>query len=147
MRQSIFRGKNFPMKILAVATISVALFADAAIANGTSYSGTYPLNITGSGVWGGFYCLTLKDNGALGWSHSGKATLEGSEVILSDGTFEVIERTLLVSIPAPGGKNGHNSLIFVAKSPHDNPGRGEFEEVYGKAFATGTIMFGAKGGC
>ena len=135
------------MKMLAVATLSVALFADAAIANGTSYSGIYPLTITGSQIWGGSYCLTLKDDGALGWPHSGKATLEGNEVLLSDGTFEVIEQTLIVSIKAPGGKNGHNSLILIARSARDNPGKGEFEEVYGKAFDTGTILFGAKGGC
>jgi hypothetical protein len=131
----------------AIATLCAALFSGAVSANGASYTGNYPLTITGSRIWDGDYCLALNDNGSLGWSHSGKASLEGNEVLLTDGTFEVIYRTLLVSIRAPGGKNGHNSLVFVASSPKDNPGKGEYEEVYGKAFDTGTVMFGTKGSC
>ncbi len=67
--------------------------------------------------------------------------------MLSKGTFDVMDGTLMVSILAPGGKNGHNSLVFVARSPNDNPGKGEDEEVGGTAWDTGKVAFCAKGGC
>jgi hypothetical protein len=37
--------------------------------------------------------------------------------------------------------------VFVARSPNDNPGKGEDEEVGGTAWDTGKVAFCAKGGC
>jgi hypothetical protein len=49
-------------------------------------------------------CLTLNDDGTLGRPHSGEASLAGQLFgSLTDGTFQLIGRTLLAEVKGHGG--------------------------------------------
>ncbi len=49
-------------------------------------------------------CVTLTDDGSLGWPHSGAASLV-PENGTYPGQFQVIDGLLTVTIPAPAGAN------------------------------------------
>jgi hypothetical protein len=135
--------------LLAIATAApMALLAPAAIAG--VYGGRWPLTVTHSQKADGLYCLTLHDDGVLGWPHSGEASLTGQAIggRLPSGTFAVIDHDIVVTIEQPGGSGQNAALMFVAPARNGEVGTGIYEQVYGGgAFDTGEVAFGAKGGC
>lgn len=144
---------RFPKRILITVAVAVAMVvsANAAMARSSgaamarSYSGNWPLTVTHSRGANGTYCLTLTDNGSLGWRHSGPASLAGFS---NGGTFQLIEHTLVATIQSPGATGQNEGLVFVASAGHGNIGSGVYEGVYGgEEIDSGVLVFGMKGGC
>jgi hypothetical protein len=145
--------------IAAVATIAMIVSTGAAIAHGThgisgstmnmlvpeshGYSGSWPVTVTHSQHSNGTDCLTLTENGR----NAGSASLATGSQKLSNGSFLVINHTLVATIPVEGyGQNA--GLVFIGSANRDNIGGGVFEDVYGGAdFDSGALAFGMKGGC
>jgi hypothetical protein len=129
-------------------TMAMAVSANAAMArNGMarSYSGNWPLTVTHSRGANGTYCLTLTDNGSLGWRHSGPASLAG---VGNGGTFQLIDNTLVATIQSPGASGQNEGLVFVASAGNGNITQGIYEGVYGgEEIDSGVLVFGMKGGC
>jgi len=132
----------------ALPTVALAMTSVAAMAQ--SYSGNYPLIVTKSQHANGAYCLTLNDDGSLGWTHSGEASLTGEKVggTLPYGTFQLIEGFVVVTIQQPGGTGQNAGLVFTAHSSDGHIGKGLYEQVYGgEEVDSGVVAFGVKGGC
>jgi hypothetical protein len=145
--------------IAAVATIAMIVSTGAAIAHGTHgisgstmnmlvpeshrYDGSWPVTVTHSQHSNGTSCLTLTENSR----NAGSASLVTGSQTLSNGSFLVINHTLVATIPVQGyGQNA--GLVFIGSADRDNIGPGVFEDVYGGAdFDSGALAFGLKGGC
>jgi hypothetical protein len=128
----------------AAATIAMIVSSAAAIAHGTHrISGSWPVTVTRSQHSNGTSCLTLTENGR----NAGSASLLIGSQRLSNGSFLVINHTLVATIPVQGyGQNA--GLVFIGSANLDNIGPGVFEDVYGGAdFDSGALAFGMKGGC
>jgi hypothetical protein len=123
------------------ATLPVLLSASAAMAG--TYSGNWPLTVTHAQHIDGKYCLTLTDDGSLGWPHSGEASMPG----LPYGTFQLIEHKLTVVIQEQG--EGQNAgWVFSPTAGNGSVGKGSTVVVYGgEALDSGAVVFGKKGGC
>jgi hypothetical protein len=122
--------------------VAFALTPSAAMAQ--SYSGNWPATVTHSQHSNGTYCLTLTDNGTLGWPHSGPASLPGG----SGGSFQLINGTLVVTIEEEGGTGQNAGLVFSASASHGDIGKGVYEDVFaGEEFDSGVLVFGVKNGC
>jgi hypothetical protein len=120
------------------------------VAVAQSYTGNYPLTVTKSQHANGTYCLTLTDDGSLGFPHSGEASLSGEKVggNLPYGTFQLIGQLLIVTIQQPGDSGQNAGLVFIAPSRSGTIGKGVYEQVYGgEEFDSGVLAYGAKGGC
>lgn len=118
-------------------------------AEARSYGGNWPLTVSHSHYAKGKYCLTLTDDGSLGWPHSGPASLTGARIggKLPYGTFQVIDHTLVATIQQPGGSQ-NAGLVLIGPASGGNIGKGVYEQVYGgEAFDTGELAYGAKGAC
>ena len=115
----------------------------------TSYSGNWPLTVTHSAHGNGSYCLTLTDDGDIGWSHSGEASVDSQLTReLSDGTFQLIGRLLVATIDQPGGTGGNAGLVFISRAANGDIGKGVYEQVYdGGEFDSGEVVFGTERGC
>ena len=139
---------------MAVVASGNAAMARGFIANGPemlgapmtrSFSGNWPLTVTHSGGANGTYCLTLTDNGSIGWPHSGQASLAH---VGDGGTFQVINHDLVVTIQSPGASGQNEGLVFVAHAGNGTIGSGIYEGVYGgEEVDSGVLVFGMKGGC
>jgi len=109
----------------ALPIVAFALTPSAAMAQ--SYSGNWPATVTHSQHSNGTYCLTLTDNGTLGWPHNG---------------------TLVVTIEEEGGTGQNAGLVFSASAGHGDIGKGVYEDVFGgEEFDSGVLVFGVKDGC
>ncbi|MGB8909615.1 MAG: hypothetical protein WCC84_12800 [Candidatus Cybelea sp.] len=141
--------------IAAAATAAIVVSAGAAMAhvNGTamnliapvsqSYSGSWPVTVSRSQHSNGTYCLTLTDQG----SKSGSASVVIGSRKYSFGTFQVLNHTLVATIPAQGYSQ-NAGLVFIGSAHRGNIGPGVFDDVYGGApFDEGALAFGLKGGC
>lgn len=133
------------MKRLAT-IISAAISASAAIAG--TYSGNWPVTVSHSQRADGTYCVTLTDDGSLGWPHSGEASVQdpfGNDYF---ATFQLIDHILTVTAEQPGGSGQNAGLVFAARAGNGNIGSGIYDQVYGgEEFDSGKIAFGTKGGC
>jgi len=129
-------------------TMAMAVSANAAMprdAMARSYSGNWPLTVTHSRGANGTYCLTLTDNGSLGWRHSGPASIAG---VGNGGTFQLINNTLVATIQSPGASGQNEGLVFAASAAGGRIGNGVYEGVYGgEEIDSGVLAFGTKGGC
>jgi hypothetical protein len=138
--------------VLAVFGASFAVPVSAAstglsLAPAHGYSGNWPLTVAHSQRSNGAYCLTLTDDGSLGWPHSGEASVTGVGGKLPYGTFQVIDHLLIVTIQQPGGSQ-NAGLVFIGTVDSGAIGKGTYDQVYGgEEFDSGTLTFGANGGC
>ena len=115
-----------------------------------SYSGNWPItwNVTypgppSTGVH--TFCLTLTDNGSVGFPHSGPAVLNGDGDDDVQGVFQVINNELVATFLI-GTANGElDTLIFAAPARKGTIGKGFGDESFNTV--TGPLVFGAKGGC
>jgi hypothetical protein len=129
----------------ALAVLAFALMPSAATAQ--SYSGNWPLTVTHSQHSNGKYCVTLTDDGSLGWPHSGGASVVVGGTPLF-GTFQLINHLLTVTFEDPGGTGQNAGLVFVAPAAKGNIGSGVYDEVYGgEEFDSGVLTVGKKNGC
>jgi hypothetical protein len=132
--------------IAIAATLAMAVSANAAIAQ--SYSGRWPMTVTHSQRSNGTFCATLTDNGSLGWPHSGPASLPGGSGGSLFGTFQVIDRSIVLTFESPGGTGQNAGVLFVASADNGKIGKGVYEVVYGgQELDSGVLTFGMKGGC
>jgi len=132
---------------MALPVVALALTPSAAV--GQSYTGNWPLTVTQSHRGNGTYCLTLKDDGILGWPHSGEALVVGQNLgpTTLDGTFQLIDGLLMVTILQPGGEQ-NSALLFIAPAAKGDVGKGVYEQVNGgEEMDSGLLVFGVKGGC
>jgi hypothetical protein len=132
----------------ALPIVVFALMSSAAMAQ--SYSGNWPLTVTKSHHADGMYCLTLTDNGTMGWPHSGPASVVGQALGNGTlhGTFQLIDRLLMVTIEQPGGSGQDAGLVFIAPASDGDIGEGVYEQVYGGGeLDSGVLEFGVKNGC
>jgi hypothetical protein len=140
----------------AVATAAMVVSAGAAMAhsiNGSTmnmvvpdsrgYGGSWPVTVSHSQHSNGTDCLTLIGTGI----DAGSASLVTGSQKLSNGSFLVINHTLVATIPVQGyGQNA--GLVFIGSASRGNIGPGVFEDVYGGSdFDSGALAFGMKGGC
>lgn len=131
--------------VSTVAAFVVFGFGGAAMARGYipvpmahGYAGSWPVTVTDQhGSWTG--CLTL--------SGSGSAALVSGSQKFNGGSYFITNKLLVATIPAQGyGQNA--GLVFVGRAMHSGLGAGIFDEVYGGSdFESGSLTFGAKGGC
>src|SRR5437016_8664538 len=117
------------MKMLAiVAALSAIVLAGAAAAG--TYSGNWPLTVTHSARSNGTYCLTLTDDGSLGWPDSGEASLDSQNIGQLYGTFQLIGNLLTATIEDPGESGQNAGLVFVARANNGSVGNGVYDDVY-----------------
>ncbi|MGC1373773.1 MAG: hypothetical protein WA824_16680 [Candidatus Sulfotelmatobacter sp.] len=129
---------------MALPIVAFALASSPAMAQ--SYTGNWPATVSQSHRANGTYCITLTDDGSLGWPHSGEATLvpaQGTDF----GTFQVIDGVLMVTFTQPGGTAENGALLFIASASDGRIGKGAYEQFYGTEIDSGVLVFGAKGGC
>ncbi|HEX4113830.1 MAG TPA: hypothetical protein VH020_14960 [Stellaceae bacterium] len=121
------------------AALSFVISAGPALAGSASYVGNWPVTVTHSTGYNvnGTYCLTLTDYGG--------ASLSGGFGNPTDGTFQLIARTLVATIAVPVGTGGFDYLVFVAPASHGNLAKGILD--YAGFPDLGKIAFGRKGGC
>jgi hypothetical protein len=133
------------MKALFVLSTALAMAAlsGAANAGGGSYSGNWPLTVTGSQFINGSYCLTVSDDGSEGWPHSGSATVPQYQY----GVFQVIHGKFIVDVVVPlQGQNG--VLLFTAAGHNGAFGAGAAQLIEGgEPLDSGVMTVGKKGGC
>lgn len=139
---------RFPKKVLvslAVVSLTTVVWPSATVARGyilapmaRSYSGNYPVTVTGTQHGNFTGCLTL--------TSSGSASLVIGSQRYPYGTFLVTNHTFVATIQAQGyGQNA--GLLFIVPA-NRKLGQGVYEEVYGGAnFESGALAFGSKGGC
>ena len=135
------------MKTLLVFCAAFAISTSTAMAG--SFSGNWPITVSGSQRSNGSYCLTVKDDGSVGWPHSGYVSLTGpSHLNLPFGTFQVIGRTFTVTVEQEGSEGQNAGLVFSARVRAGSIGDGVYDQVYGgEESDSGAAAFGAKGGC
>jgi hypothetical protein len=154
--------ENYPMRfskrvlVGAVATAAMVVSAGAAMAHGINgstmnmvvpashgYGGSWPVTVSRSQHSDGTDCLTLIGSG----SDAGSASLVIGGQRFPNGSFLVINHTLVATIPAQGyGQNA--GLVFIGSADRGKIGPGVFEDVYGGAdFDSGALAFGMNGGC
>jgi hypothetical protein len=155
---------RFPKRTLITVAVATALAvpAAAAVARGynpamarifspsatRSYTGNWPVTVTHSRGANGTGCLTLTDNGSLGWRHSGQASLIFGSLKFPFGTFQLIDSNLVATIESQGGSGQNEGLVFAASAGNGNIGKGFYEGVYGgEEIDSGVLTFGTKGGC
>lgn len=105
-----------------------------------TWSVVYPKQFSGNHT----FCLTLTDNGSVGFLHSGQANLTGEGDNLS-GVFQVINNELVATILVPTDNGELDTLIFGAPANSARIGKGFGEESFDNL--SGPLVFGAKGGC
>lgn len=127
--------------------VAFALTPSAAMAQ--SYSGNWPVTVTQTQHSNGTFCLTLSDDGSLGFPHSGQASVTGHKLDGTlYGTFQLIDGLLMVTIEAPGATGQNAGLVFIGHASGGHIGKGVYDEVYGgEEFDSGVLAFGVKGGC
>jgi hypothetical protein len=132
------------MFVSGLAAVAIA-FPSAAMAQG--FSGNWPGTVSGSQRSNGSYCLTLKDDGSLGYRHSGAASLVVGNQKFPYGTFQIINHVLVATIEVQGyGQNA--AFLFITPVNHGSLKNGVYEDAYGgEDFDSGALSFGAKNGC
>lgn len=127
---------------VTAAALSMAAVAGAATAEAGSYTGNWMVTVTKARYSNGTYCLTVNDDGSLGWPHSGEATLPGSE----GGTFQVINGFFVATMPFGSGTGEVSNTIFTGLAMNGSIGPGDYEIAYGGEFDSGVNKF-KKNGC
>ncbi len=139
---------RFPNRTLITIAVATAMVVPANAAMARGYSGNWPVTVSHSRGANGTGCLTLTDNGSLGWRHSGQASLTFGGINFTFGTFQLIDGELIATIQSQGGSGQNEGLVFAASAGNGNIGKGFYEGVYGgEEVDSGVLVFGAKGGC
>jgi hypothetical protein len=146
------------MKMLVLAaTAASILSATAAMAGGGSYTGnwqvqlTHDVYVTSQGYNGHgpntTHCVSLTDDGSIGWTHSGFAELDGNAN--TSGQFSVIGNTIMIYFEASGGEGETATIVLSGTAKNgviDTHGAYEYLGA-GESFDADKASFGAKGSC
>ncbi|HEV3276702.1 MAG TPA: hypothetical protein VG860_07775 [Terriglobia bacterium] len=135
------------IRLFVAAALPIMAFAlTPGTARAQSYTGDWPATVSHSRGSNGTYCLSLTDNGSVGWPHSGQVTMvEGRSTLY--GTFQVIGGLITVTVESPGDY-ADAGLVFVAQASNGTIGKGVYDDVYsGEEIDSGALAFGAKNGC
>lgn len=130
--------------LLVLAAILPIAAASASAAAPGFYSGRFPLTITKAESSNLTSCLVLTDNGQDRFPHSGPAALDGGNRNQT-GTFQIVDRTLLVDLQNPGSQGQQAILVFSAPASSGIFGVGVFLD--SNLQDVGKVVFGNKGGC
>jgi hypothetical protein len=146
------------MKVVAIAVaLSAAVSAGAALADTVSYTGNWQVKLTNDvfpttqGYTGhgpdSTHCLSLTDDGSIGWPHSGYAMLDHS--FNSSGQFAVIGNTILIYVYTLGSGQEPASLVFSGRAKNGEIGRkAAFDNLQGgESSDAADATFGEKGSC
>lgn len=143
--------------LAAVAALSAALSAGAAPAESASYTGNWQVKLTNDvfpttlGYTGhgpdSTHCISLTDDGSVGWRHSGYAMLDHS--FNSSGQFAVIGNTILIYVYTLGSGQEPASLVFSGHAKNGEIGRkAAFDNIQGgESSDAADATFKAKGSC
>jgi hypothetical protein len=142
---------------IAAAAMSLALAAGSAMAGSGSYSGNWQVKLThdvyvnntgynGHGA-NRTYCITLTDDGTVGWPHSGYAVLDNNPN--NNGQFSVIGDTILIYLDTTGSGEEPASLVFTAAAKDGNIAKkGAYDEIQGgTSYDADDATFGTNGSC
>jgi hypothetical protein len=140
------QGTHQAMRILSLiaAVLSASVATGTAQAGNGSYTGRWPLTITGSQFMNGDYCLTVTDNGGDKGEHSGTATIPQYQF----GVFEVINGIFTADIVVP--LQGQNGVLVFSANGHDGKIEKEGSAVQiegGEPFDSGAMVVGKRNGC
>jgi hypothetical protein len=146
------------MKIIAIAAaLFTAASGSAALADSVSYTGNWQVTLTNDvfpttkGYTGhrpdSTHCISLTDDGSVGWPHSGYAIMDHS--YNSSGQFAVIGHTILIYVYALGSGQEPASLVFSGRAKAGEiDTRAAFDNLQGgESFDAADATFGAKGSC
>lgn len=123
--------------------LPLAAFSGAAFAG--AYSGNYMLTVTKSvpaAFEGATRCITLTDDGSLGWKHSGPATIaNGSHMNM--GQFEQVGHVLFATF-----LEKHSSLVLSATVMDRMVTTASFVAIENGTYKVdGIFKVGSKGSC
>ncbi len=90
------------------------------------------------------HCLALTDDGSYGYPHSG-AVLEDGQYY---GDFQVIGRTVVIAVQAPGSNASIATWLFTASASNGKIGnKGVFNYDEGESTGAADAIFGTRGSC
>jgi len=145
---------RFPNCILMTVAIAMVVSTNTAMARSfgfatvRNFTGNWPVTVSQSRGANGTYCLTLTDNSSLGWRHSGPASLTGVGSGPLQGSFQLIDHTLVATIQSPGATGQNEGLVFAGSAGNGGIGKGFYTGVYGgEEIDSGVLLFRTKGGC
>ena len=143
--------------LIVAATLSIAVASGAATAAGGSYTGNYKVmltndvypNNTGYNGHGPntTHCISLTDDGSVGWTHSGYAELDHNGN--ASGQFAVIGPTIVIYVYTLGSGEEPASLVFTTTAKNGTIGKkGAYDGIQGSAsFDAADAAFGKNGSC
>ncbi len=123
----------------------VIIFANAAVAQGVSYSGNWPVAAKLPPQFGNTGCLTLVDNGTAGSPHSGPVTASGDLGGGLSGTFQVVNNLFVANLQSGSDTGEVVYLSFIAPARGGDIGDGVFNEP--GYLSVAPLTFGTKNGC
>src|ERR1700679_3058218 len=130
------------MKIsfFAVALAAIALSANSVSAANVSYTGNWQVHLTDdvyvtSQGYNGHgpdttHCVSLTDDGTVGWKHSGYAELDGTPH--TSGQVSIIGNTIMIYFEASGGEGELATITLSGTAKNGTIGeRGAYEYLDG----------------
>ena len=139
------------------AALSVAASTGTVMAGSDSYTGNYKVALTNdvypnntgyNGHHGNStHCISLTDDGTVGWPHSGYAVLDNNAN--TSGQFSVIGPTIVIYLDTTGSGDEPASIVFTAAAKNGDIGKsGAYDEIQGGAsYDAADATFGKKGSC
>jgi len=144
------------MKTLAtIAAFSAALAAGTALADSSSYTGSWKVklthdvypNTTGYNGHGpnSTHCIAMTDDGSVGWPHSGYVIVDNQDF----GQFSVIGSNILIYVDVTGSGEEPASLTFSATARNGEIAKkGAYDLIQGgTSYDAADATFGAKNSC
>jgi hypothetical protein len=140
-------------RLTCAAALSIAAWANAAMAGSGSYTGNWKVELrhyeyptTKGWVHGpnSSHCLVLSDDGSYGYTHSGGVLEDGQYF----GDFQVIGRTIVIAVQAPGSNASIATWLFTTSASNGNiANKGVFNYDEGVSTGAANAIFGTKGSC
>lgn len=139
------------------AVLAAALSAGSVLAAGVSYTGNWQVHltddvyVTSNGYTGHgpdtTHCVSLTDDGSIGWKHSGYAVLDGNAN--TSGQFSVIGDSIMIYFEASGGEGELATITLSGTAKNGVIGKhGAYEYLGGgESFDADKAAFGSKGSC
>jgi hypothetical protein len=132
--------------LTCAAAVAMVAWASAAMAGNGSYTGNWHVELTqyeypNNNGWNHgsntSHCLALTDDGSAGYTHSGFVMEDGQYY----GQFQVIGRTIMIIVQAPGGEGEIATRVYSSLASDGtitNKGAFNYDEgeSYGAALAT-----------
>lgn len=146
---------NRPLALAAALTM--AMPAGVSMAASGSYTGNWQVKLThdvylNSTGYNGHgpntrHCISLTDDGNVGWPHSGYAVLDNNTN--TSGQFAVIGPTILIYIEAPGSDESIASYVLSSTARNGEIGEhGSYDYIEGgTSYDADKATFGTNNSC